>query len=124
MHAATRAKLARRRSAAKAPVTRADELHLAEQAASEGVLSAFTVAGIAAEMQRQRQYRLYMEGTANVKEWGAKGDGVTDDTEAVQAAIAAVVNNPAGAHPAACDSGDRVVLETPSRCICQRQWIE
>jgi Pectate lyase superfamily protein len=38
-----------------------------------------------------------MDGAANIKEYGARGDGVTDDTEAVEAAIQAVFTNPAGA---------------------------
>ena len=38
-------------------------------------------------------------GEANVKDWGAIGDGQADDTEAFECAIAHVVNAAAGAKP-------------------------
>ncbi|RZT87919.1 pectate lyase-like protein [Pseudonocardia sediminis] len=36
------------------------------------------------------QYALVSLGSLNVKSFGAKGDGTTDDTAAIQAALAAV----------------------------------
>lgn len=35
-------------------------------------------------------------GEANVKDWGAVGDGETDDTKAFEAAVEHVANAPAG----------------------------
>lgn len=43
-----------------------------------------------------RDYRLKYEGEANIREWGAVGDGKTDDTAAIDAAIRAVVENENG----------------------------
>lgn len=37
-------------------------------------------------------------GEASVKDWGAVGDGETDDTKAFEAAIEQVANAPAGAN--------------------------
>ena len=49
------------------------------------------------ELDKRRTYRLHMEGVANIKEWGAIGDGKKDDTAAIEAAIDAVVQNECGA---------------------------
>jgi polygalacturonase len=48
------------------------------------------------DLKSRRNYRLFMDGVANIKEWGATGDGKTDDTQAVQAAIDAIVENACG----------------------------
>jgi hypothetical protein len=48
------------------------------------------------ELSSQRLYKLHMEGVANVKEWGAIGDGKADDTKAIEAAIEAVVQSSSG----------------------------
>lgn len=53
-----------------------------------------------AEVESRRLYKLHMEGVANVKEWGATGDGEADDTTAIEAAIAAVVQNSSGMYVA------------------------
>ena len=68
-----------------------------QAAAADGILVAYNIAQLEAQIVEQRQYKLYMDGVANIKEWGAKGDGVTDDTASVAAAIDAIVQNPVGA---------------------------
>jgi hypothetical protein len=52
------------------------------------------------ELEKRRMYRLHIDGVANIKEWGAKGDGTSDDTQAIEAAIKAVVENSCGASAA------------------------
>lgn len=59
----------------------------------------------------KREYHLEFEGVSNVKEWGAIGDGKTDDTAAVQAAIKAVTSNAVGVTSFS-DAASQRTLET------------
>ena len=49
------------------------------------------------ELQKQRSYRLAVDGVANIREYGAIGDGETDDTAAFKAAVDAITSNHCGA---------------------------
>lgn len=61
-------------------------------------------------------------GEANVKDWGAIGDGQADDTDAFECAIAQVVSAPAGTYSHELNIIHHILMLVCCGCVYKRCW--